>query len=71
MNLSLLILKGQKSLTFGYIARAATSLVHGSPGKAVLDARIPKSSGRTMLAVIAQGHQCQNLTEATPVLKNP
>jgi len=71
MNLSLLTSKGQKSLMFGYIARAATSLVHGRPGKVVLDARIPKSSGRMMLAVIAQGHQCQSPTEATPVLKNP
>jgi hypothetical protein len=70
-NLSLLTLKDQKSLTSGYIAQAATSLVHGSPGKAVLGARIPKSSGRMMLAVIAQGHHCQDLTEATLALKNP
>jgi hypothetical protein len=70
MNMSLLILRGWKRLKFGCIDQAAMSPVHGSLAKDVLGARIPKSTGWTMLAAIAQGHQYQGLREVTPVPRN-
>jgi hypothetical protein len=57
-------------LVCGYIGLAATWPLPGSLGKDECGPRTPKYYGKMMPAVIALGHQCRTLRQATPALKN-